>query len=396
VAIGLALQTSPVMTQARGNVSNAAWQKRTVIGSWLPSLNLSSGLAQQSSSQFNPTTQQTVTSSSTSYSATLSASVALFSGFRRIAQGRAAGAEAASAEAGLIASEFQTILQTKQAFFAALAAAELLRVSEIRLQRAQEQLQITRDKLANGTAIRSDTLGSVVEFGNAQLQLLTAQTSLATSEANLAAVIGITGSVSAVGDSTFFTPVQLDTAQLREMVMLEAPTIVQSEALTRSAQANLSVARAQYFPTVNASFSNAWAGREISAINSSWSLRLSANWPLFNGFTREANAVRNAVALDVARAQEENNRRQVNADLTQYFAALAAAETRHAVAVASIAAAQEQLRIEQERYRLGATTIVEVLTIQGNREQAEVDRIQALFDYLVAKAQIESLIGREL
>ena len=100
--------------------------------------------------------------------------------------------------------------------------------------------------------------------------------------------------------------------------------------------------------------------------------------------------------LDVARAQREDTRRQVNADLTQYFASLAAAETRHDVAVASIAAAQEQLRIEQERYRLGATTIVEVLTIQGNREQAEVDRIQALFDYLVAKAQIESLIGREL
>ena len=98
----------------------------------------------------------------------------------------------------------------------------------------------------------------------------------------------------------------------------------------------------------------------------------------------------------MARAQREDTRRQVNADLTQYFASLSAAETRHDVAVTSIAAAQEQLRIEQERYRLGATTIVEVLTIQGNREQAEVDRIQALFDYLVAKAQIESLIGREL
>ena len=395
-AIALALQTSPIMAQARGNITNASWGKRTVLGSWLPSLSLSSAVSSNSSSQFDPNTQRTVTGSSTSYSAGFNAGLVLFSGFRRIAEGRSAGADAASADAGLIASEFQTILQTKQVFFSALASAELLRVSETRLERAQQQLQISRDKLANGTAIRSDTLGSVVEQGNARLQLLTAQTSVATSEANLAAVIGIDGSVSAFGDSAFFRPIQLDTAELRQIVIIEAPTIVQTEAQTRSAEANLSVARAQYFPTVSASYSNNWSGRQVAALNGSWSLRLSASWPIFNGFTREANAVRNSVALDVARAQREDTRRQVNADLTQYFASLSAAETRHDVAVTSIAAAQEQLRIEQERYRLGATTIVEVLTIQGNREQAEVDRIQALFDYLVAKAQIESLIGREL
>jgi len=190
--------------------------------------------------------------------------------------------------------------------------------------------------------------------------------------------------------------VEMDTAQLRALILLESPAVLQAEALTRSSEANLSVARAQYFPSVGASFSNSWSGRQISGLNGSWSLRLTASWPIFNGFVREANSARNAVALDVSRAQAADIKRRVNADLTQYFASLAAAEARHLIAVASIAAADEQLRIEQERYRLGATTIVEVLTIQGNLEQAEVDRIQALFDFLVAKAQIESLIGRAL
>jgi len=272
----------------------------------------------------------------------------------------------------------------------------LLRVSQTRLQRAEEQLQISRDKLANGSAIRSDTLGSVVELGTSQLQLLNALTAVATSEANLAATIGILGSVSAFRDTLLLRPVQMDTAQLRTLILLESPAVRQAEAVTRSSEANLSVARAQYFPSIGASFSNSWSGRQVSALNGSWSLRLSASWPIFNGFVREANAVRNAVALDVARSQAEDTKRSVNAELTQYFASLAASEARHLIAVASIAAAGEQLRIEQERYRLGATTIVEVLTIQGNLEQAQVDRIQALFDFLVAKAQIESLIGREL
>ena len=72
--------------------------------------------------------------------------------------------------------EFQVILQTKQAFFDALAADELVRVSETQIERAEEQLKVSKDKLAAGTATRSDTLRSTVELGNAQLQKLNAET----------------------------------------------------------------------------------------------------------------------------------------------------------------------------------------------------------------------------
>jgi len=61
-----------------------------------------------------------------------------------------------------------------------------------------------------------------------------------------------------------------------------------------------------------------------------------------------------------------------------------------------VAAAQEDLRVQQERYRLGANTIIEVLSSQEALNQAEVDQVQAHFDLLLAKAQIEALIGREL
>ena len=62
----------------------------------------------------------------------------------------------------------------------------------------------------------------------------------------------------------------------------------------------------------------------------------------------------------------------------------------------SIRAAEEDLRVQQERYRLGASTIVDLLTSQEALDQAEVDAVNARFDYLRAKAQIEALIGRPL
>jgi len=179
-AIRMAVQVQPAMVQARGQVTSAAASKRRVIGSWLPNISLSSGASKNSSTRYDQATQRTVTASSKSYSAGLSASLVVFDGLSRLYDGRAAGADATAADASLVNQRFQTTLQTKQAFFNALAAEELVRVSETRIERASGQLKIAKEKLAAGTATRSDTLSSTVEVANARLQMLNAETQLAT------------------------------------------------------------------------------------------------------------------------------------------------------------------------------------------------------------------------
>jgi outer membrane protein TolC len=66
------------------------------------------------------------------------------------------------------------------------------------------------------------------------------------------------------------------------------------------------------------------------------------------------------------------------------------------ITATSVQAAQEDLRVQQDRYRVGSSTIVDVLLSQEALTQAEVDVVNARFDYLRAKAQIEALIGRPL
>jgi outer membrane protein TolC len=123
---------------------------------------------------------------------------------------------------------------------------------------------------------------------------------------------------------------------------------------------------------------------------------LSASWTLFNGFAREASKSRAQVSRDNARAQADDARRSVNTQLTQYLTALAQAQAQLETAEANRAASEEDLRVQRERYRLGAATLVEVLVAQGSLDNAEVSIVQARLDYLVTKAQIEALIGREL
>ncbi len=395
-AISLAVRSQPAIIQARGDVLLAQAERREAIGNWLPSLTGTSGWSTNSSQRFDQATQRTVNGASTSYSAGFNASLQIFDGFRRAAQSRASSAGATSADAALVNQRFQVALQTKRAFFSAVAADELVRVAETRVQRGEEQLKISKEKLAAGSAIRSDTLRGRVELGNAELQLLNAQTQRATAEADLARLVGLDGPVRALGDSSLYTLPSLDTAGLRQEALLNSPAIAQAEATAAAAHAQMGVSRSQYFPTVTASYSNSWAGSAVDQLNNSWTARLSLSWPIFNGFTRETSVARSLASRDAAEARADDARRQTNAELTQQFAALASASARIQIAEASREAAEEDSRVQRERYRLGAATILDVLTAQVNVDQVAVDAVEARHDFLVAQAGIETLIGRDL
>jgi outer membrane protein TolC len=61
-----------------------------------------------------------------------------------------------------------------------------------------------------------------------------------------------------------------------------------------------------------------------------------------------------------------------------------------------VAAATEAGRVTQERYRLGAGTLLDLLTAQANLTQAQVNQVQARYNYLIARAQVEALVGHPL
>jgi outer membrane protein TolC len=165
-----------------------------------------------------------------------------------------------------------------------------------------------------------------------------------------------------------------------------------------AARAGLRASQATYWPSLNLSASTNWNGSRTTDYDlfNQRQVSLGLRWTLFNGFDRELAVTQRSVALDVAEASAADAKRQLDADLTAQLASLSAARSKIEITQTSVAAAREDLRVQQERYRLGASTIVDVLTSQEALNQAEVDVVVARFDYLRAKAQLEALIGRTL
>ena len=258
-AINRALDVLPSMVQARGAIENANAAKLQTWGSWLPTVSSSAGSSINSSTRFDDRTQTMISGSSSSYSASLSANMTLFDGFARLADHRIANAEIVGADASYVNTRFQTVLLVKQAYFNALAAEELVGISDTRIQRAVEQLNISIEKLNAGTATRSDTLRSHVEVANAQLQRLQAETQLSTAEADLARLVGLDGAVSAESDDALLEIADVDTTSLRAEVLGQSPQIQQTDAAELSAAAQYSATTAQYLPRASASASKSWS-----------------------------------------------------------------------------------------------------------------------------------------
>lgn len=400
-AVRRALTVQPVMVQARGDAAKADSRRRSAYGAFLPSVSAGASGSRSNKERIDPNDRTKTLPPIYTYSGSLSARLDLFTGFRRFAELRAASADQDAAGAGVIDQRFQVTLNTKRLFYDALANEELLRVAEAQVRRARQQLQISIEKLRAGSATRSDSLRSTVEYGNARIALLQAQADLATAQANLGRQIGLDAAVRAAGDTTL--PPLPDTTMLRGTALRDAPQVEQAEAQASAARAGVWAARAQYLPTFFVTYGATRSDtlfpqlplfRNLAGDSFEW--RFGVSWTLFNGFAREREQVTASVARDFAEAQAADKRREVSAELTKQLATLATSYEQITIARANVAAATEDLRVQSERYRVGAATILDLLTSQTALTQAEVNLVQTRFNYLIALAQVEALVGREL
>ena len=403
-AIRLAERVQPDVVGAAADVRTAGAQRRNAWGAFLPNLTANSSLNEfftEGAPRIDPVTGQLTGGNTTnrSVSTGLSASVDLFTGLRRGAELRAARAGENAAAASYIDARFQQALTTTNQFLDALAAAQLLKVRGLSVRRAEEQLKVSIARLRIGSATRSDSLRSLVTLGNARLDELTTQTNLAAAEANLARLIGETGRVQAADDSSFYQVLPaLDTQALRTEAESKSPRIQSAVASASAARATVSASKSAYWPTLALAGTTNWSGSQSDDYNllNQSQLSLGLRWNLFDRFDRELSIAQREADRDVAEANASDAKRAVAADLELRLAELNASTARIEITQTSVAAAREDLRVQQERYRLGAATIVEVLTSQEALNQAEVDVVNARFDYLRAKAQLEALIGRKL
>jgi outer membrane protein len=404
-AIRLAQQNSPLAIQAEGTerTSNAA--RVSAIGAIMPSVTLSAGHVVQfggGQTRTNQNGEQVTIASAPVNSTGLNLNMTLFDGGQRLYNLRTARSQIDAAEANRVAVKYNVALNVKQQYYAVLAAIESEDAAKLQMAQATEQFKASIAKVRAGVATRSDSLRGVIQVGNAQLALINAQSNKEAANASLTRLVGSEVPVTADPNSLQENMAALpDSAELAALA-LNGPAVEQARANLDVAQESRKASKATYLPSLSASYSRTGSGIDKRfglgddpfAYNGRLSFSLS--YPIFNNFQREEQVVRAKVAEVNAQADLRDTQLAAQESLTQNIGALRSASQRVAVQVASVAAAEEDVRVQQQRYNIGASTLLDLITSQAALATAQQALIQARYDYRIARAQLEALIGRDL
>jgi outer membrane protein len=118
--------------------------------------------------------------------------------------------------------------------------------------------------------------------------------------------------------------------------------------------------------------------------------------PLFDGFSREQRLQEAMANRSDARYSVRSRELSLTADVTAAYLTVVTAEKTVELQEQNGAKAKQELKLVQDRYRIGATTFVDLTEARATYERAESDRITAVYDYHKAFAALESAVGHPL
>ncbi|MGD8726156.1 MAG: TolC family protein [Gemmatimonadales bacterium] len=395
-ALQRAAQVDPGYVAAARDIADASWARRAAITAFIvPSVTAGLTATYYSNEFFNiGTLEQT----STIVDARLDARLNLFAGLAKFNELQRANADLRRANAGERKARFTTALLTETDYYDVIAQRELTQVARERVARAEEQLAVARARVIAGAAVQTDSLQLLLEVTAAQVDLLRQEAQLRVARYQLARRIGAPGPVDAY---------ELDTVPAQrlpiseEEAILEAvrtsPEAMESRAGTQAAEAQVRALRGGYAPSVDL-FGRVSATDEKffpSAATRS-SIGIGISLPIWNNGQREIAISRATTTRDLARALQLDVELALRRDVVQAYEAYEAARASASLAAQSVIVAQENLRVQEQRYRSGATTIIDLITAQVSLTEAEAGLVQARYATRLALSGLEAILGRRL
>jgi outer membrane protein len=339
-----------------------------------------------------------------SYSAGITANQMIYNGGASWNIIKQAKQNARATELNADATENRTAMTVKQQYYNLLKA---IRTHEVQLEQVKlssEQLRQSETMYKLGTEAKVAVLTARANWGRSRIVLITQESAIRQAKAALNTSMGRPAAapvdvVDMIDPETasFPAPMGLDAAI--SAAMDRNPDIRSSSAQVRTARLGKKVATGGLLPTVTAFFnynrSNSELNRLFNNLGQNWSYNYGVSFSLsiLNG-TRTYGAISQARA-DYYIAEEglEQQRRNTILAIEQSIAGLDAAHQIIAISRDAIEAAQESLRLEQSRYRVGTGRQLDVIDAQLRFTQARNDLIAALYDYKIAEASLDNAMG---
>jgi outer membrane protein len=395
-ALRRSTRLDPDYVQALGQIENAEWGRRAaMLAFFVPTIALGIDETKYSQEFFNPANPANPTS--TLVVGRASANYEIFS-LRKFAEVSRSKADLASAEAGELEQRFRAALETESSYYDVLVNQELTRVTQERVTRARQGLVVARARVTSGAAVQTDSLQLVLELIRAQVEGLRQRNALRTAQLELGRRIGASAPVDAVpADTAAPPPLPVSLAEAVRIGLDQGPQYRAARANESSADAALRSERGDYLPVLSVGgLHQRYDTQLFPGASNITSVSFSLSFPLWDNGQREIEVSRARVNRDVARAIREDLEREVRRDVSSAYDTYETATAAVELARVAVTVAQQSYRMQELRYRSGASTILDLLDAQVSLAEAEAGMVQARYQTRLALAQLEAILGRRL
>jgi outer membrane protein TolC len=316
------------------------------------------------------------------------------------------------------------ILRSQTIYFNLLRAQHQVRVAQQNLKAAQQQLTDAQNLFAGQVGQKIDVYRAATQVATAQQQLLTAQNNEDVARVSFNDLVGrpltarsdvvdvpganvgedVTGTTSVgAGAPPAFTPFAvapesisgIDIDQSLATALTHRPEVLASEVNVRVAQKGIKLARAGQEPTLSLDAAGDYFPTTSFQTPRQRTAEITANVsvPLYDGGATRDKIDEARLRTQNAQTVSESTRSDVSLDVRQAYLGLRTAAGQIDAANTALQQAVAARRLAQIRYEGQVGTYLEVTDAQAALVQAENSQVNAVYDYLIARAQFENALG---
>lgn len=416
-SVNTAIQNSTAVSTYQNNITLQKFNVKSSYGDLIPTLNFSGQWSRNNTDSKGGTIYQNGipiaipdnNTTADNFSLGLNSSMTLFNGFSNYENIDLQKKSLASLYTDLEKTKYDIIMSVYQRFFDVIKKDKIVETNNNNLLTSIDQLNRIKEYVNVGKKTQSDIYKQDVQVGQNELTVVTSKNDFEKAKVDFLATLNDDVTKSIIMDySKMALPVTLE--ELRAVIQKNAnfESLVQNALKTRydytsaqqSIQINemkLSIAKKNlYFPSLSAFGNYNWSSNNLNSIdkNKVLSYGLTLSYPILQGFKTDLN--RQVAEVNIKQKQEDIAKLEklIRSDLKKSIYDLESAYKQIEILDRNIISAEQDKLLSEENFRIGYGTLLDVQVATTNLNNLYINRINALYNFVLSQKQIEYLSGQ--
>lgn len=300
-------------------------------------------------------------------------------------------------------SKIAMVNQVKKSYYGVLLANDSYRVFKDSYDNAMENYLDIKRKFEQGTVAEYDLIRANVTVKNSEPNMLQAENALVLAKWQLKALLGMDldmniqceGQLSDFESNLFGDYLSTDTT-------LDSNTdLKQMDLQAKQLEKTMTMQKFEYLPTLSLTSMYQWTAmnNDFKFKNYMWNpysmIGVSLSVPIFSGGSKFYKIKQTKNSIEQLNLQREDTQRNLQLAIKQYIDNMNTCVKRFDASQKGVEQAERGYMISQKRYDTGAGTLLEMNDSELALTQARLNFNQAIYDYMVAKADLEKVLGQQ-